>query len=193
VADDLKIAATTEPVASPDVLTIDFGAWKEKFSKFIEESSYQPKLPMQKALPENASEPAELSATELPAAPHEITLSFEAISHKWDDFLQNLEKQGKGLLCSNMKVCELKGLKGHELMLLCSKQFAFEMLTSEPERASEALSLFFQTPIYANFSIDRELVKATTEKSPYELFQELAEKNKLIKYLVDEFGAELIY
>ncbi|ACF12614.1 hypothetical protein Ctha_0143 [Chloroherpeton thalassium ATCC 35110] len=193
MAGQTNITALTRIPSSSEVLSIDFQAWKEKFNKFIEESTYQPKLLGKKRSQENNPDASKETQPERFAEEHKPILPIEEISRRWENFLLSLEEKGNGLLASNLKVCEIKALKGRELTLLCSKEFAFEMLSGELARLSEAMQNFFQTPIYANLTIDKELVKATTEKSPYELFQELAKKNKLIKYLVDEFGAELIY
>lgn len=168
---------------------INLSDWSSKFKRLIDETAYRPKQPPKK---QPASEDAQVnSVTEIPVSTKKIT--FEKLQLEWDSFITQLEKEERTMLVSHLKMCEIESFSGGVVKLKCVRQFSFDELLGMQDVVAELASQFYETNLTFDLRHDREGAKATRERTPFELFQELAQKNKLVKFLIDEFGAEPIY
>lgn len=168
---------------------INLSGWNSKFKRLIEETAYRPKTP-QKKQPTREESQVETSA-EIPSPAKLITL--DTLKLKWDGFISQLEEEERTMLVSHLRMCEIETLNGNLVKLKCVRQFSFDELLGMLDVVAELASQFYEAKLVFDLRHDREGAKATRERTPFELFQELAQKNKLVKFLIDEFGAEPIY
>lgn len=180
------------PVASYHVeqlSLINLSDWNSRFKRLIEETAYRPKLPSKKQAAKDESQsdsPAEISASIK-------RITFEALQIEWDAFITELEKEERTMLVSHLRMCEIEAFSDGLVKLKCVRQFSFDELSGMLDTVSDLASRFYETSLTFDLRHDREGAKATRERTPFELFHELARKNKLVKFLIDEFGAEPIY
>lgn len=172
--------------------------WQGRFSTFIDNTAFRPKAaaPKDRAAVQGASELAAPEASGVASQPSAV-LTMQIVREKWKDFILHLEASGQSVMSANLFLCDLVDLtgdvKGYKLQLLCLKNFAYEMLTAEEFSLSEKASAFFGGKVFLDVRLDRTKVETVFEKTPTELLLELAKTNKVIKFLIDAFGAEPNY
>lgn len=165
---------------------LSFQKWREPFSQFVRDTRFQTQTTAEND-EDNVNIEPELAQSEL-----NKTLTFKDIQSQWDEFLTFLDEKNQAILHSHLNFCDLKDFKENELHFVCQRELTFETLSEDAKALSKELSDFFQAGIVAIPIFDEAVVEANREKSPKELFEELAKTNELVKYLIDEFGAELM-
>jgi len=179
------------PVAAGETLPVlSFQKWREPFSQFVRDTRFQPQTALESPT-EDGPQQVEHDSRVIETEPGK-TLSFEGIQSRWEEFLTFLDEKNQAILHSHLNFCDLKDFKENELHFVCQRELTFETLSEDAKALSKELSDFFQAGIVAIPIFDEAVVEANREKSPKELFEELAKTNELVKYLIDEFGAELM-
>ncbi|MFN3393474.1 MAG: hypothetical protein ACK41G_10280 [Candidatus Thermochlorobacter sp.] len=184
------------PLAGRDILSsldelpkINLSAWKEKFSKLVEETPYRPKVAPIKPVAD-ASE-VEVATTPEPSQPNEFEKDWQG---QWTAFLQSLEEDGHARLASHLRLCTVVSAEKKTLKLTCTSRIAYETLLDELYIISEKARAFYQTTLFFEISLDKAASSAAKkERSREEQFKSLAERSELVRYLIKEFGAELSY
>ncbi len=172
------------PVVAQETLPVlRLDKWREPFSDFIRNTHYQH--------PQSKQETPEVPKH--PDHDESKTITVEDIQARWEEFIEYLEESNQSVLRSHLAFCTILGLEDRHLQILCKNAFTYETLQEDAPKLTWALSEFFQTQVVVKPVFDKDVAEAHREKSPKELFEELAETNEVVKYLIREFGAELMY
>lgn len=170
---------------------IDLSKWKEKFSKLVEETPYRPKVAAARPAMQNART-SEMLERAVPTTHSE--LNAEQVLERWGRFIEELERTGRSRLASHLRMCRIEHAGGVVLALHCPSRIAFETLLDEMPMLYEAAKAFYGASIAFEVLLDKAAMQARKEeRTVEERFKELAEKNELVRYLIEQFGAELSY
>jgi len=119
------------------------------------------------------------------------TLSFDDVKTDWPKFLKSLEAAGRSSLYSSLSLCELEKFSDGVLLVKCKRSFAYELLEAEAFSLTQDISKFFNARIHLDVFLSKDKADFATDKTPFEQLKDLTEKNKMLRKLIDEFGAEL--
>ncbi len=167
--------------------SLDVVAWQGRFSRFIQETNYRPRYASSRPPIKENLEQEQSDAQKL--------ISKEVLMAHWGAFIESLENEGKSLLVSSLKMCEVEAVQDGKVVLKCTKKFSFESLQTESTDLHKEAVKFFGGLLEIEIVLDKvSLAEAMkSEKSAAELFKELSETNPVIKYLIEHFGAEPLY
>ena len=168
---------------SPDLpAPVDFSSWQDKFSKFAksEKRRFVPSVPGISRDRQDVSQPFDGVA------------EVQKFRVEWKQFLDVLLKKNYKVIVTHLRSCELASFSHGILHMNCSKKFSYEELLHDAGLLSRELEDFYGLPVKLHISYDEE--KDTgKEQTIFTLFRELAESNEVVKFLVREFGGELVY
>jgi DNA polymerase-3 subunit gamma/tau len=169
---------------APSAPSIDLGSWKQAFSRFG--NNPEPRLPAaSKALLDQAGQGDE-------GAPPVAVL--DQLKLEWHRFLDHLSKKGMQVLVSHLHACELLSCSQKGLVEIgCCRKFSFEELLHDASLLEKELAGFYALPLKLHVRYDAERDACTKEKTVFTVFQELSETNEVVRFLISEFGGELIY
>lgn len=111
----------------------------------------------------------------------------------WDDYLKFLKDEVQYLLFEQMNRVQVKDLKGSEVIVSASDEFARKLIDENQKTLS---SLFKeQNGVFVRFRciVERAKKKESQELNPYERFRELQKKDPQLRSIVEIFGAEFEY
>lgn len=113
---------------------------------------------------------------------------------EWSRFLDHLTKQGQQVLVSHLHGCELLSCtpKG-QVELGCCRKFSFEELLHNSAMLEEELCQFYRLSLKLVVRYDAQRDACTKEKTVFTMFRELSETNEVVRFLIREFGGELVY
>ncbi len=135
---------------------------------------------MPQVLPKSLPDTAHPEGTE-----HVADLSLLRV--EWHQFLEYMAKKPKNLMATHLQSCELVACTpGGVLDISCCRKFSYEEIQQE-------ISEFYALPLQIRISYDAEKDACTREKTVFTIFQELSQHNEVIRFLVTEFGGELVY
>ncbi|MCS7012617.1 MAG: hypothetical protein NZM05_03145 [Chloroherpetonaceae bacterium] len=181
--------------ASPTLDTLpklDLSPWKERFSKLVEETPYRPKSST--ARPVSSVSPAQHSAPAAVRSNATSSIALDKVLEQWQSFIETLERSGKSRLASHLRICQVEPAGGVVLNLRCPSRIVFETLLDELPQLCDAASSFYGAYIAFEVTLDKAALTLHKEaRTLEERFQELAGKNALVRYLIEQFGAELSY
>ena len=113
---------------------------------------------------------------------------------EWHQFLEYMAKKPKNLMATHLQSCELVACTpGGVLDIACCRKFSYEELQQERSELQQEISTFYALPLQIRISYDAEKDACTREKTVFTIFQELSQHNEVIRFLVTEFGGELVY
>ena len=113
---------------------------------------------------------------------------------EWHQFLEYMAKNTKNLMATHLQSCELVACTpGGVLDIACCRKFSYEELQQERSELQQEISMFYALPLQIRISYDAEKDACTREKTVFTIFQELSQHNEVIRFLVTEFGGELVY
>ena len=97
-------------------------------------------------------------------------------------------------MATHLQSCELAACSPDGVLdIVCCRKFSYEELQQDVTILQKQVSEFYALPLRLRLLYDAEKDACTKEKTVFTLFQELSEKNEVIKFLVKEFGVELVY
>ncbi|NTV92397.1 MAG: DNA polymerase III subunit gamma/tau [Chlorobiaceae bacterium] len=163
---------------------IDLAGWQKKFSGFTAGNTHA--MPA-KALPSTPPGGESISARE--SFPDIETLKVE-----WHQFLDSIMKTDQQLLAMHLQSCELVSLSPRgEIVLSCCRKLSWEELRQDAKHLEKALAAFYELPLVLRIVYDAEKDACTKEKTIFTLFQELSQSSEVVRFLIREFGGELLY
>ncbi len=166
---------------------LNVAAWQERFSRFIQETTYRPHYHrLRSAAPPREPQPASTLQEWIPK---------EVLITQWQAFVESLGKNGKSFLVSHLQMCNMQAVQDGKVLLKCGKVFSFESLQTEiAELHAEAVK-FFGGLLAIDLVLDKDSVAKAlkAEPSPIELFTRLSQTSPVIQYLIEHFGAEPLY
>jgi DNA polymerase-3 subunit gamma/tau len=97
-------------------------------------------------------------------------------------------------MATHLQSCELAACSpGGVLDIVCCRKFSYEELLQDVAVLQKEVSEFYAMPLKLRILYDAEKDACTKEKTIFTLFHELSENNQVIKFLIKEFGVELVY
>ncbi len=117
----------------------------------------------------------------------------EDIEDCWDEYLELLKSEVQYLLFEQMNRVRVKELKGSEVIVSASDEFARKLIH---ENQQTLTSLFKeQNGVFVRFRcvVERAKKKKSEQLNPYERFRELQKKDPQLRSIVEIFGAEFEY
>ncbi len=163
-------------------LKVDFSSWQDKFSQFAKSEKRHSVPPVSHTQPGS----------------REGTGTFDGIAEvqkfrmEWAQFLDMLLKKNHKVIVTHLRSCELASFSDGILYMSCSRRFSYEELQHNADMLAAEMREFYNLPLKLQISHDAEN-DAGKGQTVFTFFSELAEKNDIVKFLVDEFGGELIY
>jgi hypothetical protein len=113
---------------------------------------------------------------------------------EWHQFLEHLVKKTHNIMATHLQSCELLSCSSSGTVeISCCRKFSYEELLQERGTLQQEISDFYALPLQVTILYDAEKDACTKEKSIFTLFQELSLNNEVIRYLITEFGSELVY
>lgn len=119
--------------------------------------------------------------------------SVEDVEDCWNEYLELLKNKVQYLLFEQMNRVRIKDLKGSEVIVSASDEFARKLIH---ENQQTLTSLFKeQNGVFVRFKcvIERADKKESEQLNPFERFRELQKKDSQLRSIVEIFGAEFEY
>ncbi|WP_234568660.1 DNA polymerase III subunit gamma/tau [Rhodohalobacter sp. 614A] len=117
----------------------------------------------------------------------------EDIENCWQEYLDHLSREVPLLLYEQVNRVQLKNLKGSEVTVSASDEFARNLI----EENQKTLSSLFKEKngVHVRFRcvVERTKKKESAQLNPYERFRELQKKDSQLRSIVEIFGAEFEY
>lgn len=163
-------------------VTVNFSSWKDKFSKFAQSEKRSPTLPI-----------AGISQVRQDVSqPFDGVAEVQKFRVEWKQFLDALLKKNHKVIVTHLRFCELSSFSHGILHMSCSKKFSYEELLHNAGLLARELENFYGFPVKLHISYD-EKNDTGKEQTIFTLFRDLSESNEIVKFLVREFGGELLY
>lgn len=176
--------SSAPPLKPSESGEIDLGSWQKKLSNFA--SNPETKRHLVSASSEIVHNDA---AGALDSVADLATLRVE-----WHQFLEHVAKKNRNFMAMHLQSCELVACSaGGVLDIACCRKFSYEELQQERAVLQQEISEFYALPLQLRILYDAEKDACTREKTVFTLFQELSQSNEVIRFLVTEFGGELVY
>ena len=97
-------------------------------------------------------------------------------------------------MATHLQSCELVACSPSGVLdIACCRKFSYEELQQERAALQHELSEFYALPLQLRILYDAEKDACTKEKTVFTIFQELSQQNEVIRFLIKEFGGELVY
>ncbi len=118
--------------------------------------------------------------------------SIDDIEREWESILDRMKEEAPRMLYLEMKNIRLKNLKGVELHVAVSNEFAKNIFTENEDLLASIMKKTIGRRIRFKCMVERSEQKKES-LSPFERFKELQRKDPQLKTVVELFGAELEY
>lgn len=113
---------------------------------------------------------------------------------EWSRFLDHLAKTGQQVLVPHLHACELLSCTPNgQVEIGCCRKFSFEELLNSSALLEEEMCQFYRLPLKLLVRYDAQRDACTKEKTVFTMFRELSETNEVVRFLIREFGGELVY
>jgi hypothetical protein len=120
--------------------------------------------------------------------------NIETLKLEWRQFLDHLARKTHNFMATHLHSCELASCTpGGVVEIACCRKFSYEELQQERELLQREMTEFYAIPLQIRICYDAVRDACTREKSVFTLFQELSVKNEVIRFIITEFGGELVY
>ena len=124
----------------------------------------------------------------------ERVADIESLKVEWRQFLDHVARKSQNFMATHLQSCELAACSPDGVLdIVCCRKFSYEELQQDVTILQKQVSEFYALPLRLRLLYDAEKDACTKETTVFTLFQELSEKNEVIKFLVKEFGVELVY
>ncbi|NMW22089.1 MAG: DNA polymerase III subunit gamma/tau [Chlorobiaceae bacterium] len=118
----------------------------------------------------------------------------DTLKVEWRQCLDHISRKSQNFMATHLQSCELAACTEEGLLdIVCCKKFSYEELLLDIAVLQKEVSEFYALPLKLRILYDAEKDACTKEKSVFTLFQELSENNAVIRFLITEFGGELVY
>ncbi len=125
---------------------------------------------------------------------HGITADIQSLKLEWHQFLEHMSKKSRNFMATHLESCEIEACRpGGIVEIACCRKFSYEELQHERKMLQKEISEFYEMPLEVHIRYDAEKDACTREKSIFTLFGELSQQNEVIRYIISEFGGELVY
>jgi DNA polymerase III subunit gamma/tau len=163
---------------------IDLGAWQEKLSGFASH-----------AVPRKKNQVSSLKETSPGDQEGQGSVAdLQTLKLEWHQFLEHLSKKTRNFMATHLESCEIEACHpGGVVDIACCRKFSCEELQQERKLLQKEMSEFYQIPLELHIRYDAEKDACTREKSIFTLFNELSQQNEVIRFIITEFGGELVY
>jgi hypothetical protein len=105
-----------------------------------------------------------------------------------------MSKKSKNFMATHLQSCELAACTPDGLVeIACCRKFSYEELLQDKKLLQKEISEFYEIPLELHISYDAEKDACTKEKNVFTLFQELSQQNEVVRFIIREFGGELVY
>ncbi|MEI8186190.1 MAG: DNA polymerase III subunit gamma/tau [Chlorobiaceae bacterium] len=163
---------------------IDLGSWQKKLSGFASNPAVQQIR-------------ADVASESMPAGSAEAlerVTDIVSLKVEWRQFLEHVSRKTQNFMATHLQSCELEACSpGGVLDIVCCRKFSYEELLQDVAVLQQEVSEFYALPLKLRIRYDAEKDACTKEKTVFTIFQELSEKNEVIRFLIREFGGELVY
>jgi len=159
---------------------VDFSAWQGKLMNFTRNGSR--KQPVQAS-----------SSDARQSGVFEGVVEVEKFRMEWNQFLEMLLKKRQKVLVTHLRSCELTSCSHGVLVMTCGKKFSYEELMQDAALLSKEIESFYGIAVKLQICYDAARDAQTREQTIFTLFRDLAETNDVMKYIIKEFGGELVY
>ncbi len=164
----------------PGLSGVDFSAWQGRLMNFTRNSPRKP--------------PVESSASGSSRnGVFEGVVEVEKFRMEWNQFLESLLKKRQKVLVTHLRSCELTSCSHGVLVMTCGKKFSYEELMQDSALLLSEIESFYGIPVKLQICYDATKDAMTREQTIFTLFRDLAETNDVMKYIIKEFGGELVY
>jgi len=176
--------ASSERFAAKPAGTIDLGSWKQAFSKFGSNADQRV-----------STKPSASAVTSSSGSTGGVPVAvLEQLRMEWGRFLEHLTAKGLQVMVSHLHASDLMACSPDGLVELgCCRKFSYEELHHDADLLAREMADFYKLPLRVNVRYDAARDACTREKSVFTMFQELSESNEVVRYLIKEFGGELVY
>jgi len=177
------LSESLQPAAAPESKSgnFDLGSWQQKFTGYVANPVAGTALKPQ----EGAS---------LVAADEKHTADLDALRVEWVGFIDHINRTGNTVLGTHLLSCELLSCTPEGVVsIACCRKFSCEELIADAALLKKELTGFYSRTLSPRIRYDADRDACTREKSVFTLFGELSETNAVVKFLITEFGSELIY
>ena len=162
----------------------DLGSWQKKLSSFASN-------PASKQHVVSASSDARTHDGTGALAP---VADLATLKVEWHQFLEHVARKTKNFMATHLQSCELVACSPAGVLdIACCRKFSYEELQQERAVLQHEISEFYALPLQLRILYDAEKDACTREKTVFTLFQELSQQNEVIRFLITEFGGELVY
>ncbi|MEI6847330.1 MAG: DNA polymerase III subunit gamma/tau [Chlorobiaceae bacterium] len=128
------------------------------------------------------------------AETHESIANFDSLKLEWRLFLDHLARKTHNFMVTHLQSCELVSCTPEGILeIACCRKFSYEELLQQREELQKEVSEFYAIPLQLRICYDAKKDACTREKSVFTVFQELSRSNEVIRFLITEFGGELVY
>jgi DNA polymerase-3 subunit gamma/tau len=175
-----------EVPASPGDKTapFDLGSWKQKLAHFGNNAESRSGFAGQASTQERSSS----------GSGQTLDTDIEQLRFEWHLFLEHLVKKNQQVMVSHLHSCELTACNARGVLeLTCCRKFSYEELLHDASLLEKEIGDFYQLPLKLQVRYDADKDACTREKTIFTLFQELSQTNEVVRYLIREFGGELVY
>jgi len=112
---------------------------------------------------------------------------------EWKQFLDHLLKKNLKVIVTHLRVCELSAFCEGTLYLGCARRFSYEELLQDIALLAAEFEEFYGIPVKLGIFHDAEKDANTKEQTIFTIFRDLSEHNEVVRFIVREFGGELVY
>ncbi|MEI6651119.1 MAG: DNA polymerase III subunit gamma/tau [Chlorobiaceae bacterium] len=131
---------------------------------------------------------------DLGAAGIEKVANLASLKVEWHQFLDHLARKTRNFMATHLQSCELVSCSpAGVLEIACCRKFSYEELLQGRATLQQEISEFYALPLQLRILYDAEKDACTKEKTVFTLFQELSQNNEVVRFLITEFGGELVY
>lgn len=163
---------------------IDLGSWQKKLSGFASNP----------VLPQSHINSALKSGGEVNAEGVTIVADIATLKVEWHQFLDHIARKSKNFMSTHLQSCELFSCTPDGvLQIACCRKFSYEELQQDRALLQKEISDFYALPLQLQIIYDAEKDACTKEKTLFTHFQEFSQSNPVIRFLIAEFGGELVY
>jgi DNA polymerase-3 subunit gamma/tau len=178
------VSAPTPAAKRSGSADLDLGSWQKKLSGFATNPVVQ--QPRVNAASENKGQSSVEGL--------ERVADLDSLKVEWRQFLDHISRKTHNFMATHLQSCELAACSPNGILdIVCCRKFSYEELLQDVAILQGEVSDFYALPLKLRILYDAEKDACTKEKTVFTIFQELAEKNEVLRFLITEFGGELVY
>ena len=124
----------------------------------------------------------------------ERVADLDSLKVEWRQFLDHISRKTQNFMATHLQSCEIAACSPNGVLdIVCCRKFSYEELLQDIPILQKEVSEFYALQLKLRILYDAEKDACTKEKTVFTIFQELADTNDVIRFLIKEFGSELVY